>query len=139
MTRRSKIWLVIAVLFVLINAAGAVIAAARGEVRHTGVHVGLLLLGAYAVWLLSPKWGAGAPWRIGRAASPPLPRELADRLTNLEQSVDAVAVEIERIGEGQRYITRRFTEHGPPPATNDGVAEPIERKAREGAPDVPHD
>jgi len=99
----------------------------------------LLFLGAYGVWWLVPTRRAGAPSQVGQAAGPPFPREFADRLTNLEQSVDAVAVEIERIGEGQRYITRRFTEHGPPPATNDGVAEPIERKAREGAPDVPHD
>jgi hypothetical protein len=37
-------------------------------------------------------------------------------LTHLEQSVDAVAIEVERIGEGQRFMTRFFTENGTPRA-----------------------
>lgn len=139
MTRRSKIWLVVAVLFVLINAAGVVFAAARREVIHTSVHIGLLLLGAYGVWLLVPKRRARAPGQAGQGATPPLPRDLADRLTNLEQSVDAVAIEIERIGEGQRYITRRFTEHERSPAAGDGGSERTEREARDGPPDTPRD
>ena len=136
MTRRSKIWLVVAVLFVLINAAGAVIAAVRGEVIHTSVHVGLLLLGAYGVWWLVPNRRVRAPSQFEQTATPPLPRDLVDRLTNLEQSVDAVAIEIERIGEGQRYITRRFTEHDRSPAAGEGGSEQTGRTAREGPPDV---
>ena len=30
----------------------------------------------------------------------------AERLARLEQAMEAVAVEIERVGEGQRYLTR---------------------------------
>lgn len=29
-----------------------------------------------------------------------------DRLTRLEQSIDAIAIEMERVSEGQRYVTR---------------------------------
>ena len=29
-----------------------------------------------------------------------------ERLTRLEQSIDAIAVEMERVSEGQRYVTR---------------------------------
>lgn len=35
---------------------------------------------------------------------------LAERLERLEQAVDASAVEIERIGEGQRFLTSALTQ-----------------------------
>ena len=50
-------------------------------------------------------------WKRGAAAVTTIPKELYDRFTQLEQSVDAVAVEVERIGEGQRFITRVFSEN----------------------------
>ena len=49
MTRRSRIWLIVAVLFTLANMAGAGIAVAQGELPHAGLHVVLLLLGGYFV------------------------------------------------------------------------------------------
>ena len=33
-----------------------------------------------------------------------------DRMENLEVAVDAMAVELERIGEGQRFVTKLLTE-----------------------------
>ena len=38
------------------------------------------------------------------------------RLARVEQAVEAVAVEIERISEGQRYVTKLLSERGQPPA-----------------------
>lgn len=35
---------------------------------------------------------------------------IEDRLTRIEQAVDAVAVEVERISEAQRFTTRLLTE-----------------------------
>ncbi len=125
MTRRSKVWLVVAVLFIFVNFAGGVFAAARGELLHTGIHAGLLLLGAYL---------ARRIWRRGGSVGPAFPRELTDRLTHLEQSVDAVAIEVERIGEGQRFMTRLFTERGAPRAAADGATEPVAAEAPEAAP-----
>lgn len=55
MTRRSRIWFVVAVLFSLVNMGGAVFAALKGEPVHTGIHAGLLLIGGYLVWRLAPK------------------------------------------------------------------------------------
>jgi hypothetical protein len=49
MTRRSNLWLVLAFLFSLVNVFGAWWAVAHGELLHTGAHVGLLVLTAYAV------------------------------------------------------------------------------------------
>jgi hypothetical protein len=133
MTRRSKVWLVVAPLFIFANFAGGVVAAARGELLHAGIHAGLLLLGAYIVWRLAPRRYARRIWRRGGSVIPALHRDLTDRLTHLEQSVDAVAIEVERIGEGQRFMTRLFTENGTPRAPGEGAAEPIESKAREAA------
>jgi hypothetical protein len=76
--------------------------------------------------------GEFAPGRSARS----LPRELAGRLARLEQALDAVAVEVERIGEGQRFLTRLLTETGSPRAPGGGAAEPTETKAGEAAPHV---
>jgi hypothetical protein len=70
-------------------------------------------------------------WRRGVATVTSLPAELMDRLTRLEQGVDAVAVEVERIGEGQRYMARMMGEDASLRAIGAGSADPIEVKARE--------
>jgi hypothetical protein len=49
-------------------------------------------------------------WRRSAAAVTAFPRELADRLMRIEQGLEATSVEVERIGEGQRFLTRLFTE-----------------------------
>jgi len=50
-------------------------------------------------------------WRRSAAAVTSLPRDFADRLQRMEQAIEATAVEVERIGEGQRFITRLFAEN----------------------------
>ncbi len=104
MTRRSKLWLVgAAVVFTIINLAGAVYAAAMGEPLHAGVHVGLLVLGA----------GAYLVWRVAsRSRQHNLPQPADERLEYLQQSVDAVALEVERIGEAQRFSDKLRVERG---------------------------
>ena len=49
-------------------------------------------------------------WKRASTAVMTLPAELQERMTRLEQSVDTIAVEVERIGEGQRFMTRVLTE-----------------------------
>ena len=49
-------------------------------------------------------------WRKGATIVTNIPKELTDRLMRVEQTVEASAIEIERIGEGQRFITRVLTE-----------------------------
>jgi hypothetical protein len=67
-------------------------------------------------------------WRRSAAVVTSLPREIADRLTRMEQAVEATAVEVERIGEGQRFLTRLFTEGEGARAIGVGAAQPLERK-----------
>ena len=53
-------------------------------------------------------------WKKAGTAVMTLPVELYERMTRLEQSVEAVAIEVERIGEGQRFMTRVLSEQREP-------------------------
>jgi len=97
MGRRTVIWKAAAIVFTVVNLVGLGMAMAAREQMHSGIHVALSLLGAYAIWRLSDRSSRGDP------AS----EALADqRLEALQQSVDAVALEVERIGEAQRFHTK---------------------------------
>jgi hypothetical protein len=43
-------------------------------------------------------------------ARPKIPSDVAARLERMEQSIDAIAVEVERISEGQRFTTKLLSE-----------------------------
>jgi hypothetical protein len=60
-------------------------------------------------------------WKKSVTAVVAFPRELADRLTRMEQALEATSIEVERIGEGQRFLTRLFTEGESARALPDGV------------------
>ena len=107
MTRRSKWWRLAAGLYFAINLFGAAYAIAMGEVRHAALHVVLLLVGAAV-------WSRLGPTSNGGGALPA--SDLTDRFRNLEQSIDAVAIEVERIGEGQRHMTNLLVDRDGPPA-----------------------
>jgi hypothetical protein len=53
---------------------------------------------------------------LGRRKSAALPKDVMQRidlrLTEMQQSLDAVAVEVERISEGQRFATKLLAERG---------------------------
>ena len=105
MTRRPRLWRAAAAIFTLINLAGAGFAVVRGEPIHAGVHAALLLVGAYLTWRLAPR--AGQPDVAGL-------QEAEERLARLQQSVDAIALEVERIGEAQRFSAKLQQERGEP-------------------------
>lgn len=48
---------------------------------------------------------------------PAIPADVSTRLERMEQSIDAIAVEVERISEGQRFTTKLLAEstHTPVP------------------------
>ena len=50
--------------------------------------------------------------------------ETAQRLERLEASVDAIAIEIERISEGQRFVTKLLSEGQPAPMISAGQRTP---------------
>src|SRR5678815_4539339 len=43
-------------------------------------------------------------------ATPAIPSDVSARLERMEQAVDAIAVEVERISEGQRFTTKLLSE-----------------------------
>jgi hypothetical protein len=54
---------------------------------------------------------------------------LEQRLTEMQQSLDAVAVEVERISEGQRFATKLLAERGGAVADANGVPDQARRSA----------
>jgi hypothetical protein len=130
MLRRSTFWFGAAVVFVVINLAGAVSAAVGGELLHTVVHVVLLVPGVWLVKWLSRRGNGTEENEVAE------PGDLTDRLNNLEQSVDAVAIEIERIGEGQRFMTRVLTDRAAQPVAMEQAAPPAADVA-DSAPQSP--
>ena len=45
-----------------------------------------------------------------RADAPRIPAEVSSRLERMEQAIDSIAVEVERISEAQRFTTKLLTE-----------------------------
>ena len=62
-------------------------------------------------------------WPLARAyatrveqgdALPRVPNEVTARLERMEQAIDSIAVEVERISEGQRFTTKLLAERAAP-------------------------
>ena len=117
MTRqRAKLWLVVASLFALLNLGAAGVAAVGGAVLHTAAHVGLSLLGAYFVWRLAPRVRGQEMLAEEEMLDD---QEAVPRLERLQQSLDAIGLEVERIGEAQRFTAKIVAEraHAASPKT----------------------
>ncbi|MEO8193285.1 MAG: hypothetical protein ABI681_05505 [Gemmatimonadales bacterium] len=76
------------------------------------------LSGAFTMFVLFPIAFAIARniWKRGGKApshAVQLPPETGERLERLEQGMDAIAIEIERVAEGQRFVTRLLSEGTP--------------------------
>jgi len=62
-------------------------------------------------------------WKRGVTVVAPVSREVTDRLEAMGQAVESIAIEVERIGEGQRFLTRVMSDKGK--SLGVGAAEPI--------------
>ena len=121
MTRRAKLWRAGAVLFGIINIGGMGIALAMDEMMHAMAHVFLLFVGvgAYLLWKAVTTWATPesddqrfqvSPLPSSARASTP---QLGDeRIDYLQRSIDALALEVERLGEAQRFREKRDAERG---------------------------
>ena len=56
--------------------------------------------------------------RSSKPTTPPGWNEAAQRLERLEQAVDTIAVEVERVSEGQRFMTKIMTQRDAPGGDN---------------------
>jgi len=73
--------------------------------------VGMLTFGTAAVLILRPLMRAFGN-RLERRGAPPaaLPPDVSAHMERLEHAIEAVAIEVERISEGQRYTTKLLAE-----------------------------
>lgn len=86
----------------------------------------LSVLSIVLIWF--PLAFAAARAILKRSNKPGLPpavfTETAQKLERLEASVDAIAIEIERISEGQRFVTKLLSESQPAPMLGAGQRTP---------------
>jgi hypothetical protein len=106
---KHRAWIVVAWLVSLVNVVAVWYAVQPGEPPwHATGHALLALLfglGAQRLWFRD---------KPSAAASVMTRQELEGRLggeaNQVARAVDAIAVEVERIGEGQRFLTKLLTE-----------------------------
>jgi hypothetical protein len=106
---KHRAWIPVAWLLSLVNLVAVWFAARPGEDWHATTHA-----------LLAVLFGLGAQRLSLRKTRPAgaevvTRQEMEARLGTSEprqvaQALDAIAVEVERIGEGQRYLTKLLTE-----------------------------
>ena len=91
-----------------------------------------VLLGVMTIVIALPLTIAYARriWRRGAQVVSAIPSEIYDRFNRIDQAIDSIAVEVERIGEGQRYLTRAMAEQQK--SIGAGAAEPVQQKERAG-------
>jgi hypothetical protein len=114
MARSSRFWRIGAAVYFFINAGGAVFAAIRGEPMHAFAHIALLVVGAgvYAVLRLNSDPAQQETLAAGQAN---------ERIDHLEQSLNSIALNVERIGEAQRFekkLLEERIESSPPKKEN---------------------
>jgi hypothetical protein len=113
---------------------------AAGVIASTSVAPGFAGLGSgqtlalsivFTVCVLGPLAVGFARTLLRRSNRPALPpaifNETAQRLERVEAAVETIALEIERISEGQRFVTKLLSESQPAPMLNAGQrsAEPV--------------
>jgi hypothetical protein len=86
----------------------------------------LSVLSIVLIWFPLAFAAARSLWkRSNRPGLPPTAfTETAQRLERLEASVDAIAIEIERVSEGQRFVTKLLSESQPAPMLGAGQRTP---------------
>jgi len=116
-------------------APGALVAGAEAQ-QFSNVDPGIVagLGGVFTIFVLAPIAFAAARmmWkRTNRPVQQALSDDASKRLERLEQGMDAIAIEIERVSEGQRFVTRLLSEGNAvralPSAQRVGEAESAQR------------
>ena len=69
-----------------------------------------------AVVSLGVPLARGMARRLEQGGPPKLPPEVLARLERMEQALDSIAVEVERISEGQRFTTKLLAERAGEPS-----------------------
>lgn len=105
----------------LLTEAPAGVLASTADERFGGFESGQVLAFfiVVTIFVLAPLAVGAARMMWKRAAAGPvrhvLPAEASGRLERIEQAVEAIAVEVERVSEGQRFVTKLLSDSKPTP------------------------
>ena len=116
--------------YTVINARGQVTQSSPSEKVLVqgipgGAVVSMILVNALLAFFAGRLW-AGRKFRRGMATNPALAPGVGDRMERIEQAVEAIAIEVERVSEGQRFTTRLLSEQLRSPVP---VAAGVEQRA----------
>jgi len=78
------------------------------------VAIAAIVMGTMSAMVL-PLVRAWARRLEGRAAAALPLRDVEERLDRIERAVESIAVEVERVSEGQRFVTKLLAEKAPSP------------------------
>jgi len=78
-----------------------------GEGLAVGMGTAFVFMSAFYVF-------ARRRWKRWRKSAPILPAVDSDRLQRLEKGMEAIAIEVERISEGQRFVTKLLSQSQSP-------------------------
>lgn len=79
-----------------------------------------LLLFPVALLYARRRWRRGAAKRSGQTAA-----GSPDRFDRLEQGIEAIAIEVERVSEGQRFVTKLLSESQSPVGLSHRIPQPV--------------
>ena len=101
----------------LTMAPNALVASAESSRQFDGMDPGATagVIAVFTIFVLAPIAFAAARmmWRTNRPVQAAISDDASRRLERLEQGMDAIAIEIERVSEGQRFVTRLLSDaHG---------------------------
>jgi hypothetical protein len=121
---KHRAWIPVAWLLSLGNVVAVWFAALPAEPWHATIHALLGVLFGLGAERLAARRRA-----LSRDAEPAL---ADDRMQRLEQAIDSIAVEVERIGEGQRFVTKLLAERSREPNRSSQSVQPDQVAASPG-------
>lgn len=98
-----------------------------GEILAFGIVVTIFVLAPLAVGASRMMWKRAAAGPVRHVIAP----ETSGRLERIEQAVEAIAVEVERVSEGQRFVTKLMSEARTVPALENTRMLPQTHSGRE--------
>ncbi|MGH7635998.1 MAG: hypothetical protein ACRENC_19900 [Gemmatimonadaceae bacterium] len=81
---------------------------AGSRIMYSAVPI-IIVLTIFVLCPIAMAWSR-AIWKRASIPKPAADRESAQRLARMEQAMEAIAIEVERVSEGQRFVTRLMTE-----------------------------
>lgn len=119
---KHRAWIPVAWLLSLGNVVSVWFAALPGEPAHATAHALLAVLFGLGAQHLGTrkKYGTGEVEALRQADT----RLASPDLHEVTQALESIAVEVERIGEGQRYLTKLLAERDARSAEGAGAVRP---------------